>query len=122
VLTERLRYVFEESTLVQERFLADDPDGHLDLLDGFVRARRWTFDAALFASWRREVGDDGLVVAGELFSPLKMLHLAAGAANAVFLIEDHPDRCAGWTARSWASWRRRCSGRSAGARSSTGTS
>ncbi len=96
VLTERLRYLFAESTLVQEKFLLDDPDRQLDLFDELVRARRWRFDAGLFGLWRREVGEDGVVNAGELFSPLKLLHLAAGAANAVFLLEDHPERCAEW--------------------------
>ncbi|MBU4460533.1 MAG: hypothetical protein KJ579_08200 [Verrucomicrobia bacterium] len=96
VLTERLRYHFEESTLVQEKFLLDDPDRQLDLFGAYLRARRWQFDARLHGAWQREVGDGGLVVAGELFSPLKMLHFAAGAQNAVFLIEDHPERCAEW--------------------------
>lgn len=95
-LTERLRYLFAESTLVQEKFLLDDPDRQLDLFGAFVRARRWRFDRALFDDWRKRVGADGVVQAGELFSPLKMLHLAAGAANAVFLLEDHPERCAEW--------------------------
>jgi len=96
VLTERLRHIFAESTLVQEKFLLDDPERQLGLFDEFARARRWRFDAGLFDAWRRGVGEDGVVVAGELFSPLKMLHLAAGAANAVFLLEDHPERCAEW--------------------------
>lgn len=96
VLTERLRYHFEESTLVQEKFLLDDPDRQLDLFGAYLRARRWQFDARLHDAWQRKVGDDGLVVAGELFSPLKMLHFAAGAEHAVFLIEDHPKRCAEW--------------------------
>jgi hypothetical protein len=38
------------------------------------------------------VGDDGIVVAGELLSPLKALHLLAGAVNTTYLIEDHGQR------------------------------
>ena len=95
-LTERLRYVFEESTLVQEKFLLDNYDSQLDAFDEFVRARRWRFDVARFEQWRRAVGDDGVVNAGELFSPLKLAHLTAGASDAVFLLEDHPERCREW--------------------------
>ena len=95
-LTERLRFLFAESTLVQEKFLLEDFDKDAGAFEALVANRRWRFDRARFERWRREVGDDGLVNAGELFSPLKLLHLAAGAADAVFLLEDHPERCAAW--------------------------
>jgi len=92
-LTERVRYVFSHSTLVQEKFLLDESGAGLDAFGELVNARRWSFDRAAFAHWQREVGDDGVVNAGELISPLKLLHVAAGADNAVFLLEDHPERC-----------------------------
>jgi hypothetical protein len=95
-LTERLRFVFSESTLVQEKFLLDDAARQADAFEEFLRGRRWRFNRPLYEQWQREVGDDGLVNAGELFSPLKLLHLAAGAPNAVFLLEDFPDRCRDW--------------------------
>ena len=92
-LSERQRYVFADSTLVQEAFLLENTDASLDAFEELVRARRWRFDRARFEQWQRAVGDDGLVNAGELFSPLKLLHFAAGADNAVFLLEDFPERC-----------------------------
>lgn len=92
-LRERRRYVREESTLVQETFLLDGSGDGIELFERLVAARRWRFDAGAYAAVAREVGDDGLAVAGELFSPLKLMHLSAGAANAVYLLEDHPDRC-----------------------------
>jgi len=95
-LTERLRFIFDESTLVQEKFLLDDAARQADAFEELVRARRWRFNRSLYEKWQHEVGDDGLVNAGELFSPLKLLHLAAGASNAVFLLEDLPDRCRVW--------------------------
>ena len=95
-LSERLRFVFSESTLVQEKFLLDDATRQADAFEELLRGRRWRFNRALYEQWQEKVGDDGLVVAGELFSPLKLLHLAAGAANAVFLLEDLPDRCREW--------------------------
>lgn len=97
-LTERLRFIFSESTLVQEKFLLDDFETQLDAFDALVRGRRWRFDRGSHEHWQREVGDDGLVNAGELYSPLKLFHLAAGADNAVFLLEDHPERCGEWMA------------------------
>ncbi len=95
-LTERLRFVFTGSTLVQEKFLLEDFDREADAFEALVAARRWRFVSERFERWQREVGNDGLVNAGELFSPLKMLHLAAGADSAVYLLEDHPERCAAW--------------------------
>jgi uroporphyrinogen-III decarboxylase len=95
-LTERLRYIFAESTLVQEKPLLDNFAAQSAAFDAWVRGRRWRFNRAVFEHWRQAVGEDGLVNAGELFSPLKLLHLTAGAAEAVFLLEDHPDRCAEW--------------------------
>lgn len=92
-LTERLRYVFSDSTLVQEKYLLDDPPTQLDAFTEWVAARRWRFNRTRYEQWQRNVGDDGLVNAGELFSPLKLLHFSAGAAEAVYLLEDFPDRC-----------------------------
>lgn len=91
-LSERQRYVYADSTLVQEVFALDDTPDPLDALEDLLLARRWRF---LSERHRREqmlVGDDGFVVAGELFSPLKVLHLLAGAINTTYLIADDEDR------------------------------
>jgi len=95
-LTERLRYVFAESTLVQEKPLLDDFASQADAFEAWVHGRRWHFDRERFRQWQDEVGESGVVNAGELFSPLKMLHLAAGADQAVFLLTDFPERCQEW--------------------------
>ncbi|MBI5396189.1 MAG: hypothetical protein HZA91_12910 [Verrucomicrobia bacterium] len=92
-LTERLRYIYADSTLVQEKFLLDDYATQVDAFAALVAGRRWRFEPEQYARWQREVGSDGIVNAGELFSPLKLLHFTAGAANAVFLLEDFPERC-----------------------------
>ena len=96
LLTERLRYLFADSTLIQEKFLLDDFTTQFDAFEELVRARRWRFDAQLYQQWQTRVGEAGVVEAGELFSPLKMLHLAAGAERSVFLLADHPERCRDW--------------------------
>lgn len=98
-LTDRKRYVFAESTLVQEAFLLEAAAPNLDAFDSLVGARRWRFSPERFRHWQDEVGNDGLINAGELFSPLKLLHLAAGADQAVYLLEDYPDRCRVWLAQ-----------------------
>jgi hypothetical protein len=95
-LTERLRYIFAESTLVQEKTVLDDFDTQFAAFEACLQGRRWRFNATAFEQWQQRVGDDGLIVAGELFSPLKMLHLTAGLTGAVFLLEDHPERCTEW--------------------------
>ena len=93
-LRERLRYVFAESTLVQEAFAVDDHERQLDALADLLAARRWRFDADRYAAWRERVGEDGAVVAGEVHSPLKMLHVLLGPQNTTFLLEDFPGRAA----------------------------
>ncbi|NUQ64342.1 MAG: hypothetical protein HUU20_17880 [Pirellulales bacterium] len=91
-LTERLRYIFAESTLVQEVFALDHLADPLGALEELLQARRWRFLPERYAEEQARVGDDGLVVAGELFSPLKALHFLAGAVNATYLIADHEAR------------------------------
>ncbi len=91
-VTERLRYLFDQSTLIQERFAIDDYANQLDVLEEILKARRWRFDAAAYHRLNDEVGDDGLLLAGELHSPLKMLHLLVGPENTTFLLLDFPER------------------------------
>lgn len=93
-LRERQRYVFSESTLVQESFAVEDYTTELDAFEQLVRARRWHFRRDLWEAWVDKVGEDGFPVAGELFSPLKMLHLAMGPEHTTFFLEDEPDRAA----------------------------
>lgn len=91
-LTERQRYVFADSTLVQEQFTLDDVEEPLAALEEILRARRWRFLPERYAREQARVGDDGFVVPGELISPLKVLHLLAGAVNTTYLIDDDEGR------------------------------
>jgi len=97
-LTERFRYIHAASTLVQEKHLLDDFATQADAFDLLVKGRRWRFNRDYYERWQSEVGEHGLVNAGELYSPLKLLHLAAGAADASLLVVDYPERCAEWMA------------------------
>jgi hypothetical protein len=92
-LSERLRYVFAESTLVQEKYLLDDYASQLRVFAELVRCRRWRFRPERHAEAQQMAGSDGLVVAGELFSPLKLLHFAAGPTQSVYMLMDHPEQC-----------------------------
>lgn len=91
-LIDRKRYIFADSTLVQEVFVLDDAADQLGALEDLLRARRWRFLPDRWAEEQARVGDDGLVVAGELCSPLKVLHFLAGAVNTTYLITDDEPR------------------------------
>lgn len=93
-LHQRQRHVFRESTLVQEKFLIDDNAWQLDALEEFLAARSWRFSAERYRAAVAEVGSQGLVIAGELHSPLKMLHFLLGPAATTYLFVDEPQRAA----------------------------
>ena len=93
-LQERLRYVWRESTLVQEKFLIDDYAGQASILEELVEDRYWQFSADRYKTEQNIVGNDGIVVAGELHSPLKMLHLLMGPVETVYFITDYPELAA----------------------------
>ena len=93
-LTERLRYVFRESTLVQEKFPVDDYTNQLDDLEALLLARRWKFVPERFKEIQQRVGERGVVVAGELTSPLKMLHVLLGPQDTTYFLMDFPERAA----------------------------
>jgi uroporphyrinogen-III decarboxylase len=89
ILTEQLRYVFKESTVVQKKFLITDYSKQANQLEQYVASRKWRFIPENLSDIQKKVGDCGVVVVGEFFSPLKMLHLVMDPINTVyFLLED----------------------------------
>lgn len=94
VLTDVQRHVSRESTLVQEKFLIDDYENQLPLLEQFIERRRWRFDPARWASWIERVGSRGVICAGEVVSPLKLLHLVMGPEATTYFVCDEPERAA----------------------------
>jgi uroporphyrinogen-III decarboxylase len=94
LLTERLRHVFAESTLSQEKFLFDDYENQLGAMESLLRHRRWRFVPERFNAVQARLGGGGTVVAGEVYSPLKLLHLSMGPIDTTYLLEDHPERAA----------------------------
>lgn len=91
LLTEQLRYVFNESTVVQKKFLITDYTREAPLLEEFVAQRKWKFNQSKYEAICQEVNGDGMVILGEFFSPLKMLHIAMGPVNSVYFLMEEPE-------------------------------
>lgn len=89
-LSEKLLYVFPESTIVQNQFLNTDYTS-VGLLEELVSARKWHFQQERFREIQSGVSLNGIVIAGELFSPLKMLHLVMGPVNSVYFLMEYPE-------------------------------
>ena len=91
ILSEKLVYLFDESTIVQKEFLITDYLSQADLLEQFVSSRKWRFNKIRYDQICRTVGDSGIVIVGEFFSPLKMLHIAMGPVNSVYFLMEQPE-------------------------------
>jgi hypothetical protein len=90
-LDEKLRYVFNESTVVQKEFLIKDSIKQFDLFEEFVASRKWKFNKAEFEKQQQRVGPDGMVMVGDFYSPLKMMHINLGPINSVYFLMEHPE-------------------------------
>jgi uroporphyrinogen-III decarboxylase len=91
ILSEKLTYLFDESTIVQNDFLITDHTAQYKAFENFVASRRWRFSNERYHQVCKEVGEQGMVIVGDLFSPLKMLHFAMGPVNSVYLLMDQPE-------------------------------
>ncbi len=90
-LSERLVYMFDESTIVQKDFLVSDYTRQLAAFEQFVGSRRWKFNRDAYDKVCSEVSGRGIVIVGDLFSPLKMLHFAMGPVNSVYFLMEQPE-------------------------------
>jgi hypothetical protein len=91
-LHENLVYAFNESTLIQNKFLVTDYINEFEIFKHLVANRRWVFNREKFNTICQSVGENGIVIAGEFFSPLKMLHFAMGPINSVYFLMEFPDQ------------------------------
>jgi hypothetical protein len=89
-LTESFYYQQEESTLVQKKFLLDDPASQLPLFKELVLARHLNFDQARWDELESAIGDLGMNIFGEFSNPLKLFHFACNPTNTTYLICDNP--------------------------------
>jgi len=90
-LSEKLLYVFDESTIVQKDFLMTNFSEQGNLFEQFVASRKWKFNKTKFEQVQQEVGERGVVIVGDFFSPLKMLHFTMGPVNSVYLLMEQPE-------------------------------
>ena len=91
-LNEKLIYLYNESTLVQNKFLITDFVNEFELFKYYLTNRRWEFNKSKYNTICQSVGEKGIVIAGEFFSPLKMLHFAMGPVNTVYFLMEYPDQ------------------------------
>ena len=93
-VTLKAVYAFDEvgATLHLEKPLITDFDNEYAAWREMLMAKRIAFDERSFVELSEDVGDTGIVLAGEVFSPLKMLHFDARADNAIYLLFDHEDK------------------------------
>jgi hypothetical protein len=90
-LSEELRYVFNESTVVQSKFLIGDYVKEIERFEEFVFGRSWKFNQAKYQLESKKLGEHGVLVVGDFCSPLKLLHIALGPVNSVYFLVDHPE-------------------------------
>jgi len=90
-LSEKLFYSFDESTVVQNEFLITDYSGQYDLFEHFIASRRWKFNKDKFEQVQKRVGESGIVIVGDFYSPLKMLHYTMGPVNSVYFLMEKPE-------------------------------
>jgi len=90
-LSEKLVYVFSESTLVQKEFLVKDYGADFQVFRHFLANRRWSFNKEKYEQVCSQVGDSGIPVIGDFFSPLKMLHFVMDPVNTVYFLMEYPE-------------------------------
>ncbi len=61
------------------------------LFEQFVASRKWKFNKTKYETGLQEVGERGVIIVGDLFSPLKMLHFTMGPINSVYFLLEHPE-------------------------------
>lgn len=89
-LSDRLTFHFDGSTLVQNKFFIDDYETQFRQFEEFVSARKWRFNPEKYRKAREKYGNAHIVV-GEVFSPLKMLHLTMGPVDSVYFLMTKPN-------------------------------
>ncbi len=90
-LTEELLYVFKESTIVQKKFLITNYSEQAAFLEQFVASRKWKYIPSKYEAISQKAGETGIVIAGEFFSPLKMLHLVMNPVQTVYFLLGEPE-------------------------------
>jgi len=61
------------------------------LLEQFIASRKWKYNPSKFEAVQQKVGEEGVVIVGDFFSPLKMLHLAMDPIHTVYFLMEKPE-------------------------------
>ena len=88
-ISEVFRFDTQGCTLIQQEHLFKDFDREYPAWKSWLEARRYAFDRDSFEALEAVVGEEGLVMVGETWCPLKQLHVSARADNAIYLLFDH---------------------------------
>lgn len=88
-IREAFQFQEEGCTLVQHEYLFKDFDKEYPAWKALFEDRDFEFDLGSYRELSERVGDDGLVIAGEVTCPLKQLHILARSDNTTFLLYDH---------------------------------
>jgi hypothetical protein len=89
LLTESFEFQTGGCTMVQRDYLFKDFNSEYPAWKALFLDRDFVFDRPSFDDLTARVGEDGLVIAGEITCPLKQLHILARSDTAAFLLYDH---------------------------------
>ncbi|MGW8179992.1 MAG: uroporphyrinogen decarboxylase family protein, partial [bacterium] len=87
--SEAFKFQEEGCTLVQHEYLFKDFDEEYLAWKSLFEDREFEFDLKSYQELSRRVGEDGLVIAGEVTCPLKQLHILARSDITAYLLYDH---------------------------------
>jgi hypothetical protein len=88
-ISEAFQFQEEGCTLVQHEYLFKDFDKEYAAWKALFEDRQFEFDLQSYEALSQRVGEDGIVIAGEVTCPLKQLHILARSDITAFLLYDH---------------------------------
>lgn len=88
-LSESFLFQKEGCTLVQDEYLFKDFKRESEAWKDLFEDRELVLDTVSLEELTSNLGAGGVVIAGEVTSPLKQLHLCARADHSTFLLHDH---------------------------------
>jgi len=88
-IREAFQFQEEGCTLVQHEYLFKDFDKEYAAWKALFEDRQFEFNLQSYKELSEQVGEDGIVIAGEVTCPLKQLHILARSDITTFLLYDH---------------------------------
>ncbi len=91
VLTEEFVFEYSSTTLVQTKFLLDEPHRQLAAFKELVTSKHLDFNKQKWDHFEAQIGSIGMNIFGDWCNPLKLFHFAANPTNTVYLLMDYPN-------------------------------